>query len=127
RVRQRTVTVRRFLEHTLDLFFAPRGRDLAVEHQPLVHVRDVRVIDTQINAQVDRGTDVVLELFTLELPDRLLEELHVHLEANRIDLPALLAAQQIAGAANLEVERRDAEAAAEVAELFDRRQPFLRD
>ena len=39
-------------------------------------------------------------------------------------LPALLAAEQVAGAADLEVERRDAEAAAEIAELFDRRQPL---
>ena len=54
-----------------------------------------------------------------------LEQLHVHLEADGLDVPALLAAEQVAGAANLEVERRDAEAAAEIAELLDRRQPLL--
>ena len=62
-----------------------------------------------------------------ELLDRLLEELHVHVEADRVDLPALLAAEQVAGAADLEVERGDAEAAAEIAELADRRQPLLGD
>ena len=70
---------------------------------------------------------VVLELFALELADRLLEQLHVHLEADGIDVPALLAAEQVAGAANLEVERGDAEPAAQIAELLDRGQPLLRD
>ena len=70
---------------------------------------------------------VVLELLALQLPDRLLEQLHVHVEADRLDVPALLAAEQVAGAADLEVERGDAEAAAQVAELADRRQPLLRD
>ena len=45
----------------------------------------------------------------------------------RLDVAALLAAEQVAGAANLEVERRDAEAAAEIAELLDRGEPLLRD
>ncbi len=42
-------------------------------------------------------------------------------------MPALLAAQEIAGAADLQVERRHAEAAAEIAELLDRRQPLARN
>ena len=67
---------------------------------------------------------LVLDLLALELPDRLLEQLHVHVEADRLDVAALLAAEQVAGAADLEVERRDAEAAAEIAELADRREPL---
>ena len=43
------------------------------------------------------------------------------------DVAALLAAEEVAGAANLEVERRDAEPAAEIAELADGREPLLRD
>ena len=42
-------------------------------------------------------------------------------------MPALLPAEQIPRAADLEVERRDTEAAAEVAELLDRGQALLRD
>ena len=60
---------------------------------------------------------LVLDLLALELADGLLEQLHVQVEADRLDVPALLAAEQVAGAADLEVERGDAEAAAEVAEL----------
>src|SRR5207247_738142 len=59
--------------------------------------------------------------------DRLLEELHVHLESDGLDVTALLAAKQIPGAANLEIERGHAESAAEIAELLDRGQPLLRD
>ena len=44
-------------------------------------------------------------------------------EADGFDVAALLAAEQVAGAADLEVERGDAEAAAEVAELANRGQP----
>ena len=43
------------------------------------------------------------------------------------DLTALLPTEKIARAANLEVERGDAEAAAEVAELADRRQAATRN
>ena len=38
-------------------------------------------------------------------------------------MAALLAAQQIAGAAQLQIERRNLEAGAQVAEFFQRRQP----
>ena len=77
--------------------------------------------------QVDGRAHVVFDLLALQLADGLLEQLHVHLEADRVDLAALLAAEQVAGAANLEIERGDAEPAAEVAELLDRREPLLRD
>ena len=76
--------------------------------------------------EVDGRAPIVLEIFALEFANRLLEELGVHLEADRLDVPALLAAEQVAGAADLEVERRDAEAAAERAELLDRRKPLAR-
>ena len=42
-------------------------------------------------------------------------------------MAALLATQQIAGTTDLQVERCDAEAAAEIAELTDRRQALARD
>ena len=42
-------------------------------------------------------------------------------------MAALLAAEQVAGAADLEVERRDAEPAAQIAELLDRGQALLGD
>jgi hypothetical protein len=42
-------------------------------------------------------------------------------------LSALLATQQVAGAADFQVERGDAEATAEIAELLDGREALLRD
>ena len=77
--------------------------------------------------QVDGRAHVVFEFLALQLADRLLEQLHVHLEADGLDVPALLAAEQVAGAADLEIERRHAESAAEVAELLDRGEPLLRN
>src|SRR5205085_7926977 len=74
-----------------------------------------------------RRAQVVLDLLAFQLTDRLLEQLHVHLEANGVDLAALLAAEQVAGAADFEVERGDPESAAEIAELLDRGEAFLRD
>jgi len=40
---------------------------------------------------------------------------------------ALLAAKQVAGAANFKIERGDAKPAAEIAELLDGREALLRD
>ena len=77
--------------------------------------------------QIDRRPQIVVDRLALQLANRLFEQLHVHLEADRLDVAALLAAEQIPGAADLEIERRHAEAAAEIAELLDRRQPLLRD
>src|SRR6185503_19351166 len=54
-------------------------------------------------------------------------EFHVHLEPDGLDVPALLTAEEAAGAANLEVERGDAESAAEIAELLDGSQALLGD
>ena len=62
----------------------------------------------------------------LQLAHRALQHGGVELEAHGLDVSALLAAQQIAGAAQLQVERRDLEARAQVAELFQRRQPASR-
>src|SRR5207244_4552869 len=52
--------------------------------------------------------------------------LGVHREADRGDLARLLAAQDVAGAADLQILRRDAESGAEVGELLDGRQPLAR-
>ena len=68
---------------------------------------------------------IVLELFALQLANGLLEELHDISNPSDLDVAALLAAEQVAGAADLEVERGDAEPAAQIAELLDRGEPLL--
>ncbi len=62
----------------------------------------------------------------LQLADRALQHGGVQLEAHGFDVSALLAAQQIAGAAQLQIEGRNLEARAQVAEFFQRRQPAPR-
>ena len=61
-----------------------------------------------------------------QLLHRLLHHLRVELEADRGDVPRLLLAEQVAGAADLEVVRGELEAAAELVELLQHPQPLLR-
>ena len=56
--------------------------------------------------------------FALQFPDRLIEQAHIGVEAHRVDVAVLLSAQQVSGAAQLEIERRDLEARAQIAELL---------
>ena len=56
--------------------------------------------------------------FALSLRDRALHHLAVHIESHRLDMPVLLAAKKVPGAAQLQVERGDSEARSEIAELL---------
>src|SRR4051812_5739390 len=62
----------------------------------------------------------------LGLVDRSGHQFHVEIEPNFLDVPMLLASEQVAGAADLEVAHRDAEPRAESGVLRDRLQPFVR-
>ena len=66
-------------------------------------------------------------LFAAQLAHRVFQHPHVHIEADRVDMAVLLAAQQIARAAQFQIERRDLESRAQIAELLQRRQPLARD
>ena len=59
----------------------------------------------------------------LQLAHGLLQQRAVQLVADRRDVPALLRAQDVAGAAQLQVAHGDREAGAHLAELLDRPQP----
>ena len=54
------------------------------------------------------------------------EHLDVELEAERGDVAGLLGAEQVAGAADLEVAHRDREAGAELGVVGERREPRAR-
>ena len=73
------------------------------------------------------GMHLQRHLLALQLLHRLFQQLHVHVETDRVDVPVLLAAQQVARAAQFQVQRRDLEARAQVGELLQRRQPLARD
>ncbi len=81
-----------------------------------------RIVDAEIDAEVDAGTAFVLEILALELADRLLRAVSRHVEPDRFDVSALLAAKQVARPADFEIECRDAESAAQIAELANGRQ-----
>ena len=61
-----------------------------------------------------------------ELADRFGHHLDVEVEADRGDVTRLLGAEQVAGAADLEVAHRDLEPRTEIGELADRLQPLVR-
>ncbi len=71
--------------------------------------------------------DLGRDLLALQLAHRLFQQPNVHVEADRVDVAVLLAAQQIAGAAQFQIERRDLEAGAQIAELLERRQALAGD
>ena len=81
------------------------------------------------NVQIDLRA-VVQRPLELRLPTRTqrghraLEQLEVQREADLVDLAALLLAEQLARAADLEVVRREHEAGAQVLERLDRLEPL---
>ena len=64
-----------------------------------------------------RGSALIVAL-AFQLLHRLLQHGGIHLKAYCFDMPALLAAEHVACAAQFEIERGYLEAGAEVAELF---------
>ena len=105
---------------------AGRG-DVAVDHEAQRLLGDEALWQPEVEAEVqlDGGRRRRRRL-AAQLGDRLLEQVAVGLEADRAQVAVLLGAEQVAGAADLEVARGDAEAGAEVGELDDRRQPLAR-
>ena len=71
------------------------------------------------------GTSIVTStgaggVLALQLPDRLGDDLAVEVEADGGDVAGLLGAEQVAGAADLEVAHGDLETRAQVGGLADR-------
>ena len=98
--------------------------DALVQHQPRVHVGQVGLGQQRRHVQVDLRPVVqrLLEfrrLAGLHRLHRALEQFHVEREPDLLDLAALVFAEQFAGAADLEVVRREHEAGAEVLERLD--------
>ena len=63
----------------------------------------------------------------LLLLDRLGQQARVEVEADRGHVAVLLRAEDVAGAADLEVGQRDLEAGAQLGRVEDRLQPLARD
>ena len=108
--------------------------DLARAGDAAVHV-DLRLLVGDVVGR-DVGVDVDVEAHRLGARrrrrrppaacDGLVEHLHVELEAERRDVAGLLVAEQVAGAADLEVAHGDLEAGAELGVVAERAQALRR-
>src|SRR5260221_610389 len=79
--------------------------------------------EVRVDGQFDLHVAELLGLLALELRNGLADETHVEVEADRGDVAGLLAAEQVAGAADLEILHRDLHAGAQVGVLRDCREP----
>ena len=68
--------------------------------------------------------DLERHLFALQLAYGFLQHPDIHIEPDGVNVPVLLASQQIAGAAQLQIERGNLEPCAQFAELFHGRKPL---
>ena len=118
--------VEQLVADAIDLGVVAAARQALVEHQALAHVGDVVLGQARGHRQADLRVDLGLVRLAAQLVDRLLEHLHVGLVADGGEVARLLGAEQVAGAADLEVEVREAEAAAELREILDRLEAALR-
>src|SRR5690606_11863586 len=88
----------------------------AVEAQPQLQIAHVRLGDENSRSQRDLRAPLLLRLGKIaafERGDRLLQHRLVQLEADFADVARLLLAQQVAGAANIEVVAGEREARAQ--------------
>src|SRR5690606_35555735 len=113
----------------IELVARRRVRNPLVVHETRVHVRHVVLGDQRRQPELDLGAvrERILEIRLpsfLQLRDRTREELVVEREADRLNLPALAFAEQLARAAILEVVRRERDAGSEPLERLDRLEPF---
>ena len=82
--------------------------------------------DERVDAGVDAHRPDGGARLAGELGHGLVQHLDVELEAERGDVARLLGAEQVAGAADLEVAHRDLEAGAELGVVGERREPRAR-
>ena len=90
-----------------------------------VVVRDVRV-DRQLDLDLEQRSSGSPPAPPAVVGDGLADQPHVQVEADARDVAGLLAAEQVARAADLEVLHRDVHAGAQVGVLGDRGEPLVR-
>src|SRR5581483_10999376 len=86
--------------------------------QALVLFRNVVARDADVEPEVELGFGLLGFDFALELAHGALEHRSVELKADGINVAALLAAEQVAGAAQFEVEGGNLESGAQVGEFL---------
>src|SRR3954470_17241963 len=129
RVGDRAEAILELLPQSAELGDLAGARDAPVDVDLRLLVGDV--VGRHVGVDVDveaHGLRLVFsrEALALARPDRLVEHAHVQLEAERRDVAGLLVAEQVAGAADLEVPHRDLEAGAELGVVAERAQALRR-
>src|SRR2546422_3169383 len=90
-------------------------------------LRNVIHWDADIQSEVELSLSFFWRGFALHLADGAVKHLGVELKSDGFDVAALLSAQEIAGTAQLEIERGDLEARSQIGKLFQRSQPAAGD
>ena len=104
-----------------------RGRELLVRLQPQALALDVLLGDVRIHRQLEPQLGLPLGHVAAEGADGLADHAQVEVEPDPGDVPGLLAAEQVARTADLEVLQRDLHAAAELVVRRDGLEPVLRE
>ena len=129
RRRQRTEAIVELRGQLIEPGLAVGGGDALVERQPHVHIGDIGLGQERRQAQLHFGGGGE-RLIERRLAPRLegahgvVEHVEVQRQADLGHLAALLLAQQLARAANLEVVGREHEARAELLHRLDRLEPL---
>ena len=80
-----------------------RLREALVEEEPLRHVRHVVIGDERRDAQCHVGGDLLSRRLAAQLADRLVHQLGVEVEPDRVDVAALIRPQDVSRAADFHV------------------------
>src|SRR5215469_473308 len=121
------VAIDKFGAYIVQLRFTLYASHALVHSQTLVFLRNVIGRNANIEAEIELGRDLLLRHFALHLTHGAVEHLGVEFESHRLDVPALLAPQQVARTTQLQVESGDLEACAQVRELLQRGQTSASD
>ena len=109
-----------------DVGFGVDGGDPGVGLQPEPFAGHVVVRDVRVDRQLHPDLGLFRRAVALQLADRLADHPHVQVEADPGDVPGLLAAEQVARAADLQVLQGDVHARAHLGVLGHGGQPFVR-
>src|SRR4249919_571915 len=122
RLRERAVAVLGRRDELAELVLVLRERDPPMEVDLERLRRHVRCGDVGVDSRVDPYRPCRDPSPARELRDRLVEHLDVELEPERGDVTRLLGAEEVAGAADLEVAHGDLETGAQLRVVCDRRE-----
>ncbi len=130
RIGHRAEAVGQLMAQREQLVDAGGAGDAAVHVDLRLLVADVARGHVGVEADVEaNGFDLVLRVITLDAAHRadgLVDHLQVQLEAECGDVAGLLVAEEVAGAAQLEVAHRDLQAGAQVGVVGERGEPLRR-